>query len=994
MNLSIPIYVEEHKVPGSPQSRFVLRPAFATEPSESGPQLSSAVSKLARKLRDLLDKLAHAPLQGDLIPWTFAPTLAEHALKFTVHLRRHTVDCKCLVLTFDALDRRLAVIPGVEDLWFEIQRGQTVEARTREVIEHHLRAREKDLPESSEPTRLTSYTRAWVTQLELDVHPNPKPPKADARGLMALFGGGVGSGRAELQKVGRCLDWLFPDDLDRVVLREPEVEEVRRLLAEPDRRPVLLVGPRKVGKTAIVHETVWRRVDERKQPHVAERNVWLLAPQRLISGMSYVGQWEERLLAILTEARERHHVLYFDDVLGLYQAGISADSDLNVAAVMRPWVERREFRMLAEMTPEEFRVFQERDRGLADQFHVLPVREPGEAQARRVLIHVGRQLENRHKCRFDVEVLPAVIDLQSRYVRDRAMPGKAAGLLAQLALKHSDKDVTRDHAIGEFQATSGLSVAFLDNEKRLARTGVIDALAKQIIGQRAALEALADVVTVAKARLNDPGRPLGTLLFLGPTGVGKTQCAKALAAYLYGDEDRLLRFDMNEYVESDAITRLVGTFAQPEGLLTGAVRRQPFCVVLLDEIEKAHPAVFDLLLQVLGEGRLTDAVGRTSDFTNAIVIMTSNLGTGSAGARFGLRPASEAPGAHDAAYVDAARGFFRPEFFNRIDRIVPFAELTREHVAQIANHLIAGLLAREGLVHRRCVLSVEPAAMARIVDQGYHPQLGARALRRAVERQLTRPIAERLAAVRPDAPTIVTVYPGVDGGVLTDIRALLPAAPTAGGLMAVCADDADAVLGRVEAYLDGLEARLAADEAARGGPGRRLSAAELSAAHFRYFAIREQVRRVDQMIGSIDQEQARAGSTPRNVIRGHGRGPRPVRRVRCVAPADAARLGALLTAVDAPARLSAVLDRAQAVETGIGDRVADLLQEVALLRAMEAGAVDPAAGDRPVDRVLVEIRRIGGGRHHPAVDALRDAYLGMFAQRHGYSGTGLALFGA
>jgi len=205
----------------------------------------------------------------------------------------------------------------------------------------------------------------------------------------------------------------------------------------------------------------------------------------------------------------------------------------------------------------------------------------------------------------------------------------------------------------------------------------------------AALRALADVVAIAKARLNDPGRPLGTFCFLGPTGVGKTAAAKALARYLYGGDARLLRFDMNEYLDPASPARLIGTFARPEGLLTAAVRRQPYCVLLLDEIEKAHPAVFDLLLQVLGEGRLTDALGRTADFTSAVVIMTSNLGARAASAAaFGLRPVGAS---RNETYLDAARAFFRPEFFNRIDRVVPFDPLDRAQVAAIADRLIADL---------------------------------------------------------------------------------------------------------------------------------------------------------------------------------------------------------------------------------------------------------------------------------------------------------------
>jgi ATP-dependent Clp protease ATP-binding subunit ClpA len=864
-------------------------------------------------------------------------------------LRRQTADARFLVVSFEALGRRVAFTPSVPDLYFEVTRGQQVAARARDVLTDHFRKLEKDEDQGGfvYANHVRPYVRAWTTTLDLDVHPELVMNARADEGLLALFGGGKPDGRAELSKVGRCLDWLYPDDLDRVVLRDREVEELVRLLAEEDRRPVLLLGPRKSGKTAILHETVWRRVDARKNPHVAEKNVWLLAPPRLISGMSYVGQWEGRLLAILEETRKRDHVLYFDDVLGLYQAGRSADSDLSVAQVLRGWVERREVRVLAEMTPEQFRVLREKDRGLADAFHTLPVHETGDPQTRRILIHHLRRLEGRHKTRFDANALPTVMDLESRYVRDQAMPGKAAGFLAALALKFHGRDVTRATALEEFQARSGLAVSFLDPLARLERADVVDALRAQLIGQEQAVQAMADVVSIAKARLNDPTRPLGGLLFLGPTGVGKTQAAKALAAYLFGDESRLIRFDMNEYVDPVSPSRLIGTFSQPEGLLTGAVRRQPFCVLLLDEIEKAHPAVFDLLLQVLGEGRLTDSVGRTSDFTNAIIVMTSNLGTREASTAFGLKPRAAG---REEVFLDAAKAFFRPEFFNRIDRLVPFNALSREHVAQIARGLIRGLFAREGLVHRRCVLHVEPEAMNRIVTQGYHPHLGARALKRAVERQLTEPLAGRLAALAPDAPTVVTVYPSGDGVVphlqpMTHVRTAAPLPPI---------DDRDALLDRVEDYLNKVEADHAAAPA-------RLSADNLSAEQFRYLAISEQIKRIDRLIQRIDNPpRGRPRATTRN---------KPAGRMKRLI-ADAADL---LARGDLHARLGERVARAQPVED---EGARELLREVALLRAV----VDESSADR----VLVFISPVGSPPDGLLAPMLQ-AYLRVFSKPYGFS---------
>ena len=298
--------------------------------------------------------------------------------------------------------------------------------------------------------------------------------------------------------------------------------------------------------------------------------------------------------------------------------------------------------------------------------------------------------------------------------------------------------------IAAFHEQTGLPRSFLDQRQTLSPDDVKHALRERFVGQPDAVQAAVEIIGIAKARLNDPARPLASLLLLGPTGVGKTQFAKSLAAYLFGSDERLLRFDMNEYVSASAVPQLVGTFAQPEGLLTSAVRRQPFAVVLFDEIEKGHPNIFDLLLQVLGEGRLTDSLGRTTDFTNTIIVLTSNLGAqrSTTGLGFGSRGEDL-----QRVSIRAAESFFRPEFFNRLDRVIPFDRIAREDLQQIARLLIDTVLRREGLVRRQCVLNIAPAALEWIIDQGHDPALGARALKRSIERELTRPIAEYLAGV-------------------------------------------------------------------------------------------------------------------------------------------------------------------------------------------------------------------------------------------------------
>ncbi|HEX5268847.1 MAG TPA: AAA family ATPase, partial [Gemmataceae bacterium] len=767
MNLTLPIYVESSR-PGGGATVYRARPLFFPEPVVRGERLERVLTRLAQDVAKQLTDQGRQPRHDALAAWTFSPALRSQRIELRLELRRRTARCRFLFVIFRHFGRRIAFTPSVPDVWFDLRRNEAPAARAAEVLTRHFREREREEP-AFDPSALAVKGSAYVAPLEVAVRP-PAVPPAPPKNLFLLMGSEESvSGAVELRRVGRCLDWQFPDELDRAVLRDAELAELTRLLESEERRPLLLVGPRQVGKTALVHEFVYRRVAARRSAFRDRGNVWLLAPARLISGMSFVGQWENRLLAILKEARRRDHVLYFDDLLGLFFAGQSACSSLSVADVMRPYLERRQVQVLGEITPEALRVLRERDRGFADLFRLLPLREPPDRDTLRILVAVQRQLEGRHRCRFGLDALPTVIDLQRRYARGVAFPGKAATFLRQLAVKYqggdtdpAEKDIERRlfpggevrqaEVLMEFHLRSGLAVTFLDRRTRLDRQEILDSLAKQVIGQPAALEASADAVAVARARLNDPDRPLAVFLFLGPTGVGKTECAKALARYLFGDEERLLRFDLNEYGEPGSAARLVGTFGQPEGLLTAAVRRQPFAVILFDEVEKAHPEVFDLLLQVLGEGRLTDALGRTADLTNALIVLTSNLGVREAEGRFGLR---ETESARDAVFVKAAERFFRPEFFNRLDRVIPFHRLAREDVRVIAGKLMSEVFGREGLVQRKCLLAVEAPALERVIDRGYDPALGARALKRAIERELAQPVAEQLAALPPGTFTVV-----------------------------------------------------------------------------------------------------------------------------------------------------------------------------------------------------------------------------------------------
>lgn len=853
MDLTIPIYIEWFKPHGQSAPLFACRALFVDGPATQDAQLNRAINELVKRLKRQLDALAREPRHDELLAAAFCPELDDHRLDLAFDLRSGWQRCRLSVVTFRALGRRIAFSPSLPDVWFEAPDGEQLQACANRVYERYLRQREREERDVAELLSAISLKgQAWVTTVELNVNTTTlKAPKPD-RMLAALFGGQAADGAEELENVGRCLDWLFPDDLARALGRGREVEELTRLLDGADRRPVLLVGPRQSGKTTVLHEYVHRTVAQRKSPYRARHNVWLLSPQRLIAGMSYLGQWEQRLLAILKTARKRDHVLYFDDLLGAYRAGMSRDSKLCAADVLKPYVERGEVRVLAEMTPEKLQVWRERDRGFADLFHLIPIGETDERQTLEILISVLRGLEGRHRTRFDVEALPAAVELVRRYVRDAAFPGKAAVFLEHLAAKHPAADVSRETVYREFAAKTGLGVSFADRRQKLPRETIVAALGREVIGQRQAVDAVADVLSIAKAQLNDPRRPLGSLLFVGPTGVGKTQLAKTLAAYLFGDAERLLRFDMNEFVSPGAAARLVGTFADTEGMLTSAVRRQPFCVVLLDEIEKAHPDVLDLFLQVMGEGRLTDALGRTTDFGNVVVILTSNLGTREAGAAVGFRSGASSDAPH---YLQAAKRFFRPEFFNRLDRVVPFDRLSRDEVRQIAELVIRGVFQRQGLVRRKCVLDVDPEALDRVVEQGYHPALGARALKREIERQLTQPVALRLAAARPDAATVISLYPARTG-IAVAVQALVEVQPATSARRAGGSDDSPESCRKRLQALKAMLARLQIQLAAQR-PGGSIEPGQMAVAHYHYFLVKEHASRlrngVERLTDALDR---------------------------------------------------------------------------------------------------------------------------------------------
>ncbi len=766
MNLSIPIYVVRCSESGRPDwheaGTLFGRQAFARHATYAG-----VMDRLRRDLYKEYNRQARRFCHKDFHLDTFSPILRTQPLNLRIELKLGSLKINALVVLFQHLDHQVAMLPAFPKLWFILPKDSLLEQEATKALTGHLRQREKE-GLISDLASLKPRGQEWIKMLDLTVTSNRQAPAKAKDERIALSSDQVKSGAEELNKVGTCLNWEKREQ-PRPYCHPAALQKLQTFCAVKNHTPLLIIGPPGVGKSQLVRQWVAERPPNKDK---SKQQVWHIAPQRLISGMSYVGQWEKRLLSIVKHMQKHQHTYVCDDLAGLFRAGLSAQSDLNAALVLKTFLEERSLSFIAETTPSQWRKLQEWDRGFCELFQIIRLEEPDLRRTFGVLFSSVRALEQQSSIIFEPGSVQHVIRLTKRFEGNRVFPGRGVTLLTLLSQKYAGNWVRERQVNLCFQAKSGLNLAFLDQEASLPREDIEKALAAQVIGQDNAVSAVTDIILRAKTRLNDPGKPFGSLLFLGPTGVGKTQLAKATAGYLYGDETRLLRFDMNEYNNVDAAARLVGDFRHPNGLLTQAVRQNPFSVVLFDEIEKADPSVYDLLLQVLGEARLTDAGGFTVDFRNTIIILTSNLGAREAGGSLGF---GEQRGT-EAVYRGAARQFFRPEFYNRFDAIVPFQALQREHMHAIAELQIERLLQRDGLRRRRCIVTLNPSFLDDLAREGYQPSLGARALKRTVERRLAVPLGRILSTKSPGAPLMLRI--GSDGNADAHLQSFsLKAAP-------------------------------------------------------------------------------------------------------------------------------------------------------------------------------------------------------------------------
>ncbi|MBX2800888.1 MAG: AAA family ATPase [Myxococcales bacterium] len=523
--------------------------------------------------------------------------------------------------------------------------------------------------------------------------------------------------------------------------RANEVSEIAGLLENP-RGSLMLVGHRGVGKSQILMDAIKKAARHKEAPRF-----WRTAAHRLTSGARFLGDWQQLCEQMVTELSAARGVLWVEDVLTLLHLGGSGPED-SVAAFLAPFMATEGLRLVGEVSPRGLDLARSKLPSFVERFQLVNIEELSSAQVRAVIGRFAAAAERDLSIRFEPRAQRLAHRLLERHVRYERFPGKAASMMRECVhtAQQDERDVIGEADVMErFILRSGMPADLLDDRILLDPAELSQTIGSSIVGQPEAVDEVCRVVKAFKAGLSDPRRPLATLLFAGPTGVGKTAMAKTLAGYLFGqgpEDAPLVRVDMSELQYAGQIRRLIGDASGEPGELVRKLRQRPFGVVLFDEIEKAHPVFFDTLLTVLDEGILVDALGRETDFRGTVVILTTNLGTGSGGS-LGF---SRARVGHD---LSAVRRFFRPEFFNRIDRVVHFEPLSLEAVRGIARIELGALAGREGIQSRRLKLTFTHALVEHVVKLGFDPDYGARALQRVVEQQVVAVVGRFLLA-RPD----------------------------------------------------------------------------------------------------------------------------------------------------------------------------------------------------------------------------------------------------
>ena len=546
--------------------------------------------------------------------------------------------------------------------------------------------------------------------------------------------------------------------LDPVVGRDMEISRVIEILGRRKKNNPMLIGEPGVGKSAIVEGIAQRIASGNISAALAKKRILSLDIASVVAGTKYRGDFEKRLKSIIKEASENPDLILFIDEFHTIVGAGGASGSLDAANMLKPALARGEFQCIGATTLDEFTKIVEKDGALDRRFQKIIVEPTGVTESIEILKHLKPRYEEFHGIHYTDDAVESAVRLTDRYITDKSLPDKAidaldeAGSMVRLALsrgKGREKQVDAEDIATVISKMTGIPVNKVAESEGNRIIRMRDRLMQRIIGQDEAVDTVVRAIQRGRAGLKDPHRPIGTFLFFGPTGVGKTQLARSLAEYLFDSEENMVRLDMSEYMEKFSVSRLIGAPPgyvgyEEGGQLSERVRRKPYCVVLLDEIEKAHPDIFNLLLQVMDEGRLTDSNGRTVDFKNTIVIMTSNVGSREMedyGNGIGFATAGKNLDVDRRSVVEkAVKKAFPPEFINRVDGQVYFRSLDKKAIEKIIDIELKDLRGRA--LEAGYKLVITPSAKRLIADAGYDPAYGARPLKRAIVRFVEDPVSE------------------------------------------------------------------------------------------------------------------------------------------------------------------------------------------------------------------------------------------------------------